>query len=186
MVSLLKGATYCSPLVVADSDDSTQRSGALVTVGTVMPFDRMVRGVEDLIKQGRIQGTVAAQIGQSKVKFESMDIFESCPFEELNARMQNADVVICHGGSGSILGALKAGAHVVAMARLQEFGEHYDDHQKDITKAFAQMDLISVAADEHDLERAICEARSRKRRIVHIDPTQFLSAIDLFLEEDKK
>lgn len=72
-------------------------------------------------------------MGESTTNFEGMECFVSCPFEELNRRMENADVVICHGGSGSILGALKAGAHVVAMARKPEFKEHYDDHQKDIT-----------------------------------------------------
>lgn len=185
MVSLLAGSTYCSPLVVTDWEGTQPREGVLVTVGTVMPFDRMVRGVETLIRKGVIQQEVAAQIGESRARFEGMESFESCPFEDLNARMNKADVIICHGGSGSILGALKAGAHVVAMARLQKFNEHYDDHQKDITQAFADMDLISVAADENDLERAIKEAKSRPRKVVNIDPSEYLTAIRNFINISK-
>lgn len=185
MENLLKGSTYCSPLVIEDVKDDCARAGVLVTVGTVMPFDRMVRGVENLIAQGVINQDVAAQIGESTAKFNGMESFTSCPFEELNTRMNNADVVICHGGSGSILGALKAGAHVVAMARLHKFGEHYDDHQKDITKAFADMNLISVAQDENDIARAIDEAKSRPRRTVNIDPSEYLVAIRNFILKGK-
>lgn len=185
MVDLLKGATYCSPLVVDDVKEERKREGVLVTVGTVMPFDRMIGGVETLILQEKITGNVAAQIGESKRSFDGMECFESCPFEELNERMENADVIICHGGSGSILGSLKAGAHVVAMARLHKHGEHYDDHQLDITQAFADMDLISVAKDENDIERAINEAKSRPRRMVNIDPSEYIIAIKNFIFKGK-
>ncbi len=181
MEALLDGAKYCSPLVVGDNDGSNSREGLLVTVGTVMPFDRMVGGVESLIKSGEIQGDVAAQVGESTRSFDGIECFASCPFEELNSRMEAADVVICHGGSGSILGSLKAGAHVVAMAREAKHGEHYDDHQRDITKAFADMDLISVAKNEDDIARAIKEAKSRPRRTVNIDPSAYIKVIREFI-----
>ncbi len=182
MEPLIDGAVYCSPLRVDPALDDDGRAGVLVTVGTVMPFDRMVGGVESLIDQGKITGDVAAQIGESEREFKGIESFQSCPFEELNTRMEKADAVICHGGSGSILGSLKAGAHVVAMARLHAFGEHYDDHQKDITKAFADMDLISIAADENDIERALSEACARKRHTVNIDPSEFVREIKNFIE----
>jgi len=185
MEKLIKGATYCSPLVVDDWKGDQVRKGTLVTVGTVMPFDRMVHGVESLLKEGKVDKPVAAQIGESTKAFEGIESFASCPFEELNSRMENADVIVCHGGSGSILGSLKAGAHVVAMARLAEHGEHYDDHQKDITKAFADKDLISVAEDENDLERAIAEAKSRPRRTVNIDCSEYITVIKEFVLNGK-
>lgn len=181
MVERMPGAQYCSPFIIEDLKGRAEREGVLVTVGTVMPFDRMVRGVECLLQSGVLSGPGAAQIGESSEKFEGISCFSGCSFEELNARMERADIVICHGGSGSILGALKAGAHVVAMARKPEFKEHYDDHQKDITAAFEQMGLISVAKDENDLERAIAEAKSRSRRVVNIDPTAYVLAIRAFI-----
>ncbi len=181
----LKGSIYCSPLKIMDAADNNERKDILVTVGTVMPFDRMVGGIEKLIADGKITVPVSAQIGDSKRDFKGMNSFAECPFDVLNEKMQKADIVVCHGGSGSILGALKAGARVVTMARLQSHGEHYDDHQKDITKAFADMDLISVAQDENDLERAINEAKSRQRHIVDIDPSAFVSVIREFIERGK-
>ncbi len=184
MEPLIDGAVYCSPLRVDPVKEKKERKGVLVTVGTVMPFDRMVGGVEKLIEQEKITEDVAAQIGESECDFKGIESFQSCPFEELNERMENADAVICHGGSGSILGSLKAGAHVVAMARLHKYGEHYDDHQKDITKAFADMDLISIAADENDIERALSEARNRARSTVNIDPSEFVTAIKGFIDKD--
>lgn len=181
MVEKMQGATYCSPLVVSELKSKEKREGILVTVGTIMPFDRMVRGIESLLKAGQVKGPVAVQTGETSEQFEDMETFSSCPFEELNTRMERADVVVCHGGSGSILGALKAGAHVVAMARNPEFNEHYDDHQRDITSAFEEMDLISVAQDENDLLRAIEEARGRPRKVVNIDPSTYVQAIRRFV-----
>lgn len=181
MEKLIDGAICCSPLVVDDLKEEVEREGVLVTVGTVMPFDRMVAGVQKLLEEGKIKPPVAAQIGDSLCDYDGIESFKSCPFEELNARMVAADVVVCHGGSGSILGALKAGAHVVAMARLSEYGEHYDDHQKDITKAFADMNLISIAADENDIERAIAEAKARPRRTVNIDCSDYVRLIKGFI-----
>lgn len=181
MEALIEGAVYCSPLSVENVKHSTPRKDVLVTVGTVMPFDRMVGGVEKLIQDGIITQDVAAQIGDSRRDFKNMDAFSSCPFEELNNKMENADIVICHGGSGSILGALKAGAYVVSMARLSEFNEHYDDHQKDITQAFADMDLISIAQDENDIARAMSEAKGRPRHTVNIDPSEFVRVINQFI-----
>ena len=181
MADKLSGAQYCSPFIIDDLKEKKKREGVLVTVGTIMPFDRMVRGVEALLKDGKIEGPVAAQVGETTEKFEGIEAFVSGPFEELNKRMEQADIVICHGGSGSILGALKAGAHVVAMARKHEFNEHYDDHQKDITSAFEEMDLISVAKDENDLLRAIEEAQSRPRKTVNIDPAEYVRAVRKFI-----
>jgi len=181
LIKELKGAQYCSPLVVKDIENDSEREGILITVGTVMPFDRMVSGVSLLKKEGRLSGPIVAQIGNSKTKFEGIDAFESCSFAELNERMNIADIVICHGGSGSILGALKAGCHVIAMARKHEYGEHYDNHQTDITNAFWEMGLISVAKDENDLWRAIEEARGKERKIVEIDSSHYLAAIREFI-----
>ncbi len=181
MAEKMPGARYCSPFIIQDLKDKRKREGFLVTVGTIMPFDRMVSGVEKLLQEQKIQEPIAAQTGESTTSFQGIDSFVSCSFEELNQRMENADVVICHGGSGSILGALKAGAHVVAMARKPEFKEHYDDHQKDITGAFEAMGLISVAKDEYDLLRAIEEAKARPRKTVNIDPAEYVRAVRKFI-----
>jgi UDP-N-acetylglucosamine transferase subunit ALG13 len=181
MTAHLKGATYCSPFVIRGVEEDKDRNGIVVTVGTIMPFDRLVGGVELLIVNEKITDPVAVQTGRTEKKFTGIETFETCSYEELNERMKKADIVICHGGSGSILGALKSGAHVVAMARRQEFGEHYDNHQKDITNAFLKMDLISVAKDEYDLARAIEEARARPRKIVEIDPGDYLKSIKSFI-----
>ncbi len=186
MVRQLKGAKYCSPLLVKEVKDDKKREGLLVTVGTIMPFDRMVMGVEALISEEKISGPVAAQTGKSECQFERLETFESCSFEELNERMRKADIVVCHGGSGSILGALKAGCRVVAMARKQEFKEHYDDHQLDIMNAFSDMGLISIAKDENDLLRAIQEAGNRERKTVEINPNEFISVIEDYIEDSKK
>ena len=51
------------------------------------------------------------------------------PADELQMAVQDADLVIMHGGIGSALTALEAGRVPVMVPRRVAFGEHVDDHQ---------------------------------------------------------
>ena len=59
--------------------------------------------------------------------------------------------------AGSLVTALSAGCHVIAMPRSFTLGEHYDDHQEEITTAFADRGLIAVAHGPDDLARLIAD-----------------------------
>lgn len=48
---------------------------------------------------------------------------------ELESSMDRARIVVVHGGSGCIFGALRRGVHPIVVPRLAAHGEHVDDHQ---------------------------------------------------------
>ena len=50
--------------------------------------------------------------------------------------MEKANIVITHGGTGAIIGAVKKGKKVIAVPRLAKYGEHVDDHQLQLIKQF--------------------------------------------------
>ena len=50
--------------------------------------------------------------------------------------MEKANIVITHGGTGAIIGAVKKGKKVIAVPRLAKYGEHVDDHQLQLIKKF--------------------------------------------------
>ena len=105
---------------------------------------------------------------------------ETLPFDEVLAILRDADIVVCHGGTGSLITALREGCRLVAMPRLFELGEHYDNHQAEITAAFQDRGLLEVATTSEDLSRALAAVRAREPAMATSDPaalTQYLQKI---------
>ncbi len=121
-----------------------------VTVGTQLPFDRLVRAVDSLAPGlGR---RVFAQTSEGG--FEPAHI-EWRPFirpMEVDAFFREADVVVAHAGIGTILTARKYGKPLIVMPRRAGLGEHRNDHQLATVKGLEGRRGIYVAQDETMLE----------------------------------
>jgi UDP-N-acetylglucosamine--N-acetylmuramyl-(pentapeptide) pyrophosphoryl-undecaprenol N-acetylglucosamine transferase len=139
----------------------------VVTVGTVLPFDRLVNGVAALKAEHGRPSHIVAQVGAGGVKPAGMDARETIDFDEMTALLERAHVVFCHAGNGSLMAALQAGCRIVAMPRRANLGEHWDDHQQEILRAFAARGVIEVAEDADGLpqalERALAKPAPRAR-----------------------
>src|SRR4029453_207196 len=94
-----------------------------------------------------------------------------------------ATVVICHGGTGSIITALREGCHVIAVPRLSELAEHYDDHQSEITDAFEQRGLILVARSTEELREALERVHERSRIAATTDPVELSQYLEGLLAD---
>lgn len=105
-------------------------------------FNRLLEAIDKLIEEGVIQEEVFAQIGTSDYfpKYYPFEPFlDNTLFEE---KMSSASIVITHGGTGSIVQAVKKNKKVIAVPRLKIYGEHVDDHQKQIVEAFDNLDYV--------------------------------------------
>jgi UDP-N-acetylglucosamine transferase subunit ALG13 len=140
------------------------------TVGATLPFDRLIESVAELKAGGEIPEEVLFQTGEGGRVPDVGRSFETLPFDEVLAILREADIVVCHGGTGSLITALREGCRVVAMPRLFKLGEHYDDHQEEITSAFHARGLIAVANSVDELRAALAEVRAREPVIVTSDP----------------
>lgn len=74
--------------------------------------------------------------------------------ESFRAHMDACEVVVTHGGTGAIIGAVKSGKKVIAVPRLSKYGEHVDDHQVEIVCQFGAMGFIEPCMDPVDLSDA--------------------------------
>ncbi|MCX8075045.1 MAG: hypothetical protein N2749_05615 [Clostridia bacterium] len=63
--------------------------------------------------------------------------------EELESNLDKADLVITHGGVGSIFTALSKNKKVIAIPRLKKYFEHMDDHQTEVCEQLEQLGYIS-------------------------------------------
>ena len=84
--------------------------------------------------------------------------------EEFEQYMEMADVVICHGGCGSIIPALRRGKVPVVVPRLKKYGEHVNDHQMQLTQILADEGRVIPVYEIETLSGAIAQARSQPPR----------------------
>jgi UDP-N-acetylglucosamine transferase subunit ALG13 len=149
-------AEFFDPFVLLDAAVKPKEDLGFLTVGTVMPFDRLVKAVASLPKNLR-PSQIVAQVGRGGTRPEGMDVREVVDFGELTEILDRTNLVFCHGGTGSLITALRAGCRIVAMPRRADLGEHYDDHQQEIVSAFSARGLIEVAAEASEMKAALIE-----------------------------
>lgn len=141
----------------------------LVMLGTQKnDFSRLLKEIENCIGNGTIQEEVLVQAGSTKYQTDKMQIFDLIAREELDKQKQEASLIITHGGVGSIVGALKMNKKVIAVPRLKQYGEHVNDHQKQIVENFDTQGYIKGVFDIKDLEQAI-------KDIKKFEPKKFVS-----------
>ncbi len=111
----------------------------LVTLGTQKePFTRLL----DMIEKSNIKDKIIVQAGHTKYTSKKMEIFDFISYEEMNKLIDESDLIITHGGTGSIIGPLKKGKLVIACARLAKYGEHVDNHQTELVSIFSEEGYI--------------------------------------------
>lgn len=105
-------------------------------------FSRLLKEIDRLIKEKKITEKVIVQAGTTKYQSKNMKIFDLLPMTEFNRFIGKADLIITHGGVGSIMNSLKKGKKVIAVPRLKKYGEHTNDHQLQIVKEFSRQGYV--------------------------------------------
>lgn len=119
-----------------------------VTIGTQLPFDRLVSAV-DQWALCQPDAEVFGQIGPSRLtpSFPHVAHLSGDAFEE---RMQAADMVVSHAGIGTIMTCWARRKPLIVMARQHALGEHRNDHQKSTVTRLREILRIAVAeSGEH-------------------------------------
>ena len=143
-----------------------------VTLGTQdKNFDRLLRVIDSEIEKGNIKEKVVVQAGYTKYESKNMEIIDLVPQDEFEKLMEQAKLVITHGGVGSILSAIKKGKVVIAAARLKKYKEHTNDHQKQIISEFSKQGYILELRDFNKLSKMLEKAKTFK-------PKKFVSNTD--------
>ena len=125
----------------------------LVILGTQdKEFKRLLKMVESQVKKGNLKDVVV-QAGQTTYKSNYMEVFDFIPMTKFNKFIKEADLVITHGGVGSIITALKNDKKVIAIARLSKYEEHENDHQLQIVEEFTHLGYILSCKNEKELEK---------------------------------
>ena len=130
-----------------------------VTVGThEQPFNRLVSYIDELKGAGTLREDVFIQTGYSTYEPKYCRWSRLIPYEEMVKNVQEARIVITHGGPASFIMPLQMGKTPIVVPRQSRFGEHVNDHQVAFAKAMDQrMGTIIPVFDIGKLKYIISE-----------------------------
>lgn len=155
----------------------------LVILGTQdKSFDRLLRMVEKEIKNSNLKGEVIVQAGQTKFKSKYMKIFDLIPITKFNKLIKEADLVITHGGVGSIIQALKHNKKVIAVPRLARYKEHENDHQIQIVEEFTRNGYILSAKNTKELNKALEDVNKFEQKKYKSNNNKMVKLIENFID----
>ena len=155
------------------------------TVGTQLPFDRMIAALDGWAA-AHPGNEVFAQIGPGAFAPRHIKHRRFISPAECRARMVAADAIVAHAGMGTILNALEMGKPLLIVPRRASLGEHRNDPQLATARRFAETGRLLVAFDESDLADHLDQLRRRGRpdRISPFASDQLITALRNFIDGD--
>ena len=139
--------------------------------------------VAKLKESGAIAEDVVFQTGIGGSMPAGSTAFETLPFEDVMSYLREADIVVCHAGTGSVITALREGCRTIVVPRVFEKGEHYDNHQQEITNAFAARGLVIPANSPEELASALKCARATQPVSATTNPTELVEHLAMLISQ---
>lgn len=125
-----------------------------VTVGTDLPFDRLIRVVDEWAgASGRKD--VFAQIGETDLAPRNIQYSKFLEPPQFVERFSQASTIVAHAGMGTILSALRYQKPIVVMPRRATLGEQRNEHQLATARRLSDMGKITVAMDEVEMRQML-------------------------------
>ncbi len=124
----------------------------LVTLGTQdKSFERLLKMMDEVLELLNSDEEVIVQAGFTKYQSNRMQIFDYIDMDKFNDLLAKCDVLVTHGGVGTMITALKMNKKIIACSRLSKFHEHHNDHQQEIIDSFSEKGYILACSDVDEL-----------------------------------
>lgn len=125
----------------------------LVTVGLLLPFDRLIRLMDGWAAR-HPHVPVVAQIGAGGYEPRHMRWLRQLDGPAFRAEVERASLLVAHAGTGSVFDALALGKPMVLVPRHADRREHTTDHQRHMAERLRHRPGIVIC--EHDDEIGRC------------------------------
>lgn len=157
----------------------------LVTLGTQdKSFKRLLEAIEKQIELGNINDRVVVQAGYTEFKSSHMEIFDYIDRDEFAKLLLEADLILTHGGVGTIMTALKSGKKVIGAARLSAYHEHHNDHQIQILESFDEQGYLIYASDLDKFDEYLERSKTFTPQPLVSNTQSFIKLIEDFIEKN--
>ena len=122
----------------------------LVTVGTQLPFPRLLAAMDALAPS--LDGEeVIAQAGPDPAPRPNLDLRSHLPAAAFDRLAAVARLIVGHAGIGTVLTAAAHGRPLIVMPRRAALGEHRNEHQLATAKRLEGRPGLAVAWTEADV-----------------------------------
>lgn len=155
-----------------------------VTVGTQkFQFNRLLQSIDEDIASKRISDIVFAQIGESDYIPQNYAYQRFLSPTDYDEKINQCDILISHGGVATIVKGILAQKKVIVVPRLKKYGEHIDDHQREIADEFEKQNYIVQCINENELPIKIKSVKIHEFAVYHSQRKEIISIIENYLDE---
>ena len=160
-----------------------------VTVGTAVEgidFLRLVREMDRVA--GVLDHDVLIQTGPVDYEPEHARFVRYVRFDEAMRLFRDADLIVGHCGTGTVLNALRFEKPLVVVPRRVDAGElNKDDHQVQLAAELERMEGVWIVYEIEELESAVRAALARPGPVVRTSPrkARLVEAVRAFLAVSK-
>ncbi len=123
-----------------------------VTVGTQLPFPRLVREMNRIA--GGLCEPVIAQTCEH-ARYPNLIVEPYMDAIRYGDVIERARLIVAHAGIGTVLAARQVGVPLILVPRRAELGEHRNDHQIGTVRQLVGRDGIQAIWDERKLARTV-------------------------------
>ena len=124
-------------------------------------FERLLKIVDELCDEKKLDGKhIISQLGSSSYLPHNFKYFKLIGRNEYEKYVEQADVIISHAGTGSVIPPLKKGKKVIVFPRRECYGEHLDDHQLELANIFTQNGYTLCATNKAELQNCLSNIKN--------------------------
>ena len=157
----------------------------LVTLGTQdRSFKRLLEAIQKQIDNGNIKDKVIVQAGHTEFVSKDMEIFDLIDRDKFSELISECDLLITHGGVGSILTGLNNNKKIIAAPRLKEYNEHQNNHQLEIIEKFSDSGLIVPLYDFDSLDKVLKDIKKFKPQKFKSNTKNMIKLIEDFIDNN--
>lgn len=127
----------------------------VVTVGSQLPFNRMISVIDDLAST--LDEPIFAQIGEGSYEPKNIEWAKNVKASEFDEKLQSCRLIISHAGIGTVLKAYKYAKPVILMPRLRSLKEHRNDHQLATVSSLRGRRGIYIAENIADMRALLAQ-----------------------------
>ncbi|MCG7314005.1 glycosyltransferase [Priestia flexa] len=133
-----------------------------VTVGThEQSFNRLLEEIDLYAKERNIsKQDIVVQTGYSDYQLKYVTGEKMLSAADMQAYYEKADLILTHGGPGSMFPAWILGKPIIAIPRQVQFNEHVDNHQVEFCKFAERKGKVRCVTDIKQLSREIDDVLS--------------------------
>jgi UDP-N-acetylglucosamine transferase subunit ALG13 len=153
-------------------------------------FNRLLEEMDRvMIEQSLDKTSVFGQIGESTYNPQNFNYTKFLDKKDFDNNLEQCNLLITHGGTGSIINGLKKNKKIIAVPRDKKFAEHIDNHQYEIIEQFAEAKLIYPLYNIENIGEVIKNIGEHEFNLYESNTERFVkeleSQVQLFHEKYK-